>query len=113
MFEKWVSDHLAAWLNRHIKAGDTCEVLKEKMQCYHKVASVAYGNQPEAISIMLLTILELWIACDKSATKIHAHLSDYIVEVFSYKWDSLLLRSRGDMERLHSAEEYLKSAIVA
>ena len=30
---------------------------------------------------MLLTTLEIWVACDKSACRYHSHLSDYDPEV--------------------------------
>jgi hypothetical protein len=57
---------------------------------------------------MLLTILELWIACDKAAIHHHAMLEDYDVCVPMGKLESLVLPFRSQLERLARAEDYMK-----
>ncbi|PYH42617.1 uncharacterized protein BP01DRAFT_404617 [Aspergillus saccharolyticus JOP 1030-1] len=106
--EDWVSSNLDFWLNGCIDAEDTCARLGRLINDYHSVASSAYSNNPEAFSCMLLTILELWIACDRSATHIHEILNDYDANVPVNIFCSLLLPFRSQMERLARAEEYLR-----
>ncbi|KAJ5762048.1 uncharacterized protein N7511_005430 [Penicillium nucicola] len=82
-FEYWVSSSLSAWLMKNtakLKTSaklKTCAKLGTLMICYHRAAATAYSGNPEAISIMVLTLLELWVASDKSANLIHEDLKDY------------------------------------
>ena len=107
LFEIWVAEHLGAWLHKNIK-GTACQTLQEAIRKYHDLAAPLYQHQPEALSIMVLTLLELWIACDKSAVKIMPLLEKYEPEVPYDIWGPLILRSQGEMRRLYNAEEYLK-----
>ncbi|KAL4901190.1 hypothetical protein BDW74DRAFT_187846 [Aspergillus multicolor] len=61
----------------HLNSQNTCEHLGKLIQNYHEIASQLYAGNPEARSVMYLTILELWIACDKSAVHIHPLIGDY------------------------------------
>jgi hypothetical protein len=76
-FEDWVRFNLDSWLEVHISSEDTCQQLDNLIKHYYGVASPLYSRNPEAVSVMLLTILELWIACDKSALDIHPLLGGY------------------------------------
>ncbi|KAL8375542.1 hypothetical protein RB599_002029 [Gaeumannomyces hyphopodioides] len=67
-FEKWVTEHLDAWIATHATYGDTCSRLLDLMRAYERIAKVEYNMNPEGASCLVLTALELWIACDKSAT---------------------------------------------
>ncbi|KAL2816576.1 hypothetical protein BDW59DRAFT_166300 [Aspergillus cavernicola] len=107
VFEDWVSTSLDGWLELHVAVQSTCGRLAELIKKYHAAASDAYSSSPEGISIMLLTILELWIACDKSAVNAHRILSDYDPCIPISMFQSLLLPFQSQMERLARAEEYL------
>jgi hypothetical protein len=66
--EKWVEDHLSSWLERHISDSTTCEQLRRLLKEYFHCANSAYSGVsdiPRSLSIMYLTVMELWIACDK------------------------------------------------
>jgi hypothetical protein len=78
------------------------------MHSYHEVASCIYSGNPEALSLMQLTMLELWIACDKSAIHIHSLLGDYDPNVPIDLAESLLLPYRSQLERLARAENYIR-----
>jgi hypothetical protein len=75
--EHWVDVNLESWLQTHLGGQDTCQHLGKLMHSYHEVASYIYSGNLEALSLMHLTMLELWIACDKSAIHIHSLLADY------------------------------------
>lgn len=105
-FENWVASDLNTWLDVHQGEEETCGQLGTLMARYFEKASSSYLNDPEATSTMLLTLLELWIACDKSAIHIHETLSEYDPCIPIDCFQSLLLSFRSHMERLAVAEEY-------
>ncbi|TVY48539.1 hypothetical protein LOCC1_G001313 [Lachnellula occidentalis] len=106
-FEDWVASNLSRWLECHKADHATCSKLGYLIQSYHSAASFSYSGNPEALSLMLLTILELWIACDKSAIHICLLLRDYDPEIPGQLFQSLVLPFRSQMERLLCAEDYL------
>ncbi|TVY25882.1 hypothetical protein LHYA1_G005662 [Lachnellula hyalina] len=106
-FEDWVTSNLSRWLESHQADPATCSKLGYLIQSYHRTASISYSGNPETLSLMLLTILELWIACDKSAVHICLLLRDYDPEIPGQLLQSLILPLRSQMERLLRAEDYL------
>ena len=106
-FEDWVASKLYQWLDQHKLNTSTCGSLGDLIQRYHGVASNFYSGNPEAISIMLLTILELWIACDESAIQICDLLRDYDPGIPTELFQSLALPFRSQMKRLLRVETYL------
>jgi len=106
-FEAWVASNLSRWLESHKGDPATCSQLGLLIQNYHSVAFPLYSNNAEALSTMLLTIIELWIACDESATSICELLEDYDPGIPHGLFESLVLPFRSQMERLSRADEYL------
>ncbi|KAJ0418504.1 hypothetical protein BJY00DRAFT_314872 [Aspergillus carlsbadensis] len=107
-FEDWVGTNLDAWLKAHLTGVDTCQQLSSLMTRYHAAASSLYSRNPEGWSVMLLTILEVWIACDKAAIYHHPMLEDYNAYVQMGEFESLVLPCRSQLERLARAEDYMK-----
>ncbi|RMD42864.1 hypothetical protein DV735_g2274, partial [Chaetothyriales sp. CBS 134920] len=108
-FEDWVSSHLTQWIEDHKGDADTCGQLSALMTSYYQAASPLYSANPEAFSLLILTILELWVACDKSAVYLCELLRDYDPGIPLEVAQSLILPSKTQMERLLRAEDYLKS----
>ena len=106
-FEDWVASNLCQWIEHHKSNANTCGELGHLIQVYHGVASPVYSGNPEASSMMLLTILELWIACDESAIHICELLSDYDPGIPKELLQSLALPFKCQMRRLCRAEDYL------
>lgn len=106
-FEQWVGNHLRMWVKLNVEEG-SCENLYNLMVNYHELASRHYLGNPEATSVMLLTILEIWIACDKIAGKIEPRLEDYNPEIPHDALENCLLPFYGHMERLALVERYLQ-----
>ncbi|KAH7012087.1 uncharacterized protein B0I36DRAFT_369914 [Microdochium trichocladiopsis] len=110
--ESWVEDSLNRWLARNISDLHTCKKIWHLLDKYHAAASVAYQNNPEAISLMILTCLELWIACNKSALMICPELGRYHYAsvqpgLIRDLLQSLILPRKSQLERLNQVEEYL------
>jgi hypothetical protein len=106
-FEAWVASDLRPWLELHKWNISTCGKLSDLIQSYHDVACRFYSSNPEVISIMLLTILEFWIACDESTTHICELFRDYDLGIPQDLLQSLALPFKCQMERLFRAEDYL------
>ncbi|TWU70430.1 hypothetical protein ED733_000359 [Metarhizium rileyi] len=107
-FENWVEISLDSWLRSHISEKDTCRELLGAMRSYHQIASSHYSDNPELLSFMLLTVLELWVACDKSASCHHTLLLDYDPEIPCELLESLILPFKGQMKRLSDVEAHVK-----
>ncbi|OIW24951.1 hypothetical protein CONLIGDRAFT_690616 [Coniochaeta ligniaria NRRL 30616] len=106
-FEDWVASHLAGWLGTNVSDPTTCGHLGRLIEQYHCIASSHYDENPETISVMLLTCLELWVACDNSATQQYPLMLDYNPEVPSQLLQSLILPLKVQLERLSRVEDYL------
>ncbi|KAJ6065904.1 hypothetical protein N7444_001557 [Penicillium canescens] len=106
-FEEWVALHLNAWIEYHKKEETACGKLGQLIARYHQVASSSYKDNPEAVSVMLLTLLELWVACDKSAIQLYGDLGKYDACIPVGCFQSLLLPLKSQMARLACAEKYL------
>ncbi|KAI3390839.1 hypothetical protein diail_8557 [Diaporthe ilicicola] len=107
--ESWVEMDLDAWVPDNTEGPETCDRLAEFLVEYHKHAADCYAGSPEDISRMLLTILEIWIAMDKSAVRIIPLMLQYSPQIPMRLYQGLLLGRMQDMNRLHRAEEYLLS----
>jgi hypothetical protein len=107
-FEHWVACNLETWLETHLSDEDTCHRLSTIIKDYYVIAVTSYASNPEALSVMMLTTLELWIACDKSATRLHTVLCNYDACIPMELFESLLLPFRSQMARLDRAESYLR-----
>lgn len=83
-FEGWVEHELDTWASSNRLTSSTCEQLAVCMKKYHAAATQAYGNNAELTSIMLLTLTELWVACDKSG---------YMTSFLIRRWERLLCRA--------------------
>lgn len=107
--EIWVANDLAAW-TAHAKAyplDDHCSGLASLALDYKQRASSAYVDSPEQLSVMLLTIAELWLALDTVVTRIIPLLLDFLPELPDGLFYPLLLAKREHMVRLKVVEDYI------
>lgn len=106
-FESWVETCLDYWIYSNMDERGTCESLLELMQGYHKIALSSYAKNPEAISVMHITILELWVACDRAALRSDPLLSEYNHDIPTNVLRVLLLPTKKLMKRLEKVEIHL------
>lgn len=106
--EKWVEIHLASWLERSLEQESTCEKILRFVKSYHPIASTAYRDLPSSLSIMYLCILELWVASDKSACRIHPLLRDFDPELQLESLQALSLPHKTHLLRLAEIETYVR-----
>lgn len=106
-FEMSVRNHIDRWLDRNIHTQASCSTLTSCIEQYSTAALHFYKSNPEALSTMLLTIFELWVALDKLAVFHCPLMRDYSPEVPSGLLNPLLLRHAASLARLADIEQYL------
>ncbi|KAF1915062.1 hypothetical protein BDU57DRAFT_539445 [Ampelomyces quisqualis] len=107
--EAWIEQHLEPWLSIHLHEEGTCERIHCLMKTYHATASAAYAGIPVSLSVMYLSLFELWVACDKSACSLYPLLCQYDPELRLDELQSLVLPLDAQMGRLLEVERYVKS----
>ncbi|OQU94831.1 hypothetical protein CLAIMM_01124 [Cladophialophora immunda] len=108
-FELWIEQHLNHWVVVNTRTPSACSSLSKLMQKYYAVAKQRYQSHVERMSIMLLTIFELWVALDTIATTLCPLLLEYPPEVPVTLFGPLLLGSRTELERLSKIELHIES----
>ncbi|KAH8687808.1 hypothetical protein BGZ60DRAFT_363637 [Tricladium varicosporioides] len=107
-------------LEANIEKGNTCQLASNELperQCaevaktiekYMKAVSQAYDGNPEQMSMMLLTLMELWCRMDRSAIKTFPLLRQFNPGFPADIMDTLLVAQYADMCRLQSIRSYLR-----
>ncbi|KIJ07619.1 hypothetical protein PAXINDRAFT_19202, partial [Paxillus involutus ATCC 200175] len=85
-----------------------CVQLETLAENYSSRAQKAYANNPEELSIMFLTTIELWVALDKVVVKKIPMLEEYWPEVPLVYLKRLLLRKSEQLDRLRLAYQYIR-----
>ena len=106
--EEWVGRNLQTWLSKNMKSTLCCAQIGTLIREYHSKASATYAEDPEAYSVMCLTLFELWMACDKSACSQHSLLTQYSPEVPIQVCNFLLLPQLKQMQRIGAVEWYVE-----
>ena len=85
-----------------------CVELANKIDTYLDTVAGAYDSNSEQNSIMLLTVMELWVSLDECATKIFSLLKDYNPGFPPEILGVLQLPQFRDMCRVQRIQEYLQ-----
>lgn len=114
-FESWIEFHLQDWLEVFLRdqslhsTEGTLQEMYELVQTYYQGAFSCYSTAPEALSLMYLCIMELWVAMDKIASARTPLLLSYDPGFSKSLLYPLLLATKSQMRRLHSIEKYLST----
>ncbi|KAK4153473.1 hypothetical protein C8A00DRAFT_33763 [Chaetomidium leptoderma] len=106
-FEAWVESALPKWSNDQPEPNAAVNSLQSLIDAYHKRARAAYEGVPDALSVMYLVIMELWVAMDKIAGNAIPLLLDYDPGFPPDVFHPLLLERKEEMGRLKQLEDYL------
>ena len=105
--ERVVEEGIDAWVGRVTDNNKACVDLEILADKYSSSASRTYANNPELLSVMFLTTLQLWVALDRIAIKEIPMLADYSPEVPTSLLENLLLCKSASLHRLRLVYEYL------
>lgn len=109
-----LGSHLSEWLEPKLRGEvpyytETFKALWRVMSGYKTMVSSRASDNPEAMSMMTLGVLELWAACDKLACHTCPLLSEYDPVIDAEYLQGLLLPTKQQMERLAAVEKYIIS----
>lgn len=85
-----------------------CVEFKTVMLQYQRLASSAYKSDPEQLSIMIVTLLEMWQAIDSIALMLYPLLAEYEPEFPRDILYSLQIAQLSDLQRVQDIENYLE-----
>ncbi|EGX47244.1 hypothetical protein AOL_s00091g65 [Orbilia oligospora ATCC 24927] len=106
-FENWVKVHLQDWCNSNSEA-DIVEILARTIQTYHVKARGIYLNSNVLdTSLMMLTILEMWVQLDEALCRMESLMRQYSPELPLNILEPLLVIQQSDMARVRKVERYL------
>jgi hypothetical protein len=106
-FELSVESHLISWVAESMNSDDGPDVIASCIQQYFAGAKVFYGTSAEDNSIMILTIVDLWVALDIFTIWQCPLLRQYPPEIPSDFLHPLLLHRSSTLKRALCIEEYL------
>ncbi|KAG2112538.1 uncharacterized protein F5147DRAFT_791077 [Suillus discolor] len=86
-----------------------CVSIEACASAYSSRALKDYKGNPENLSIMLLTLFELWVAMDKIVVGQIPLLAEYSPEIPLTLWGCLLIRQASALDRFKTLHAYLKA----
>ena len=107
-FQHAVEHHLDSWVSANLQDPPAVSILADCMHKYRDAAQKEYRSSPEDLSLMILTVFELWVALDRIAVAQCPLLTRYSPEVNATVLQSLLLSKSNHLRRLKSIEKYLR-----
>ena len=88
---------------------ERCLQLANEIQRYQQAALPAYYSNPEQLSVMILTIMELWVSLDLVASQMFPLLLEYETGISTEILHVLQLSRLADLRRLQAVENHLRS----
>ncbi|KAI1947456.1 hypothetical protein LOZ57_003184 [Ophidiomyces ophidiicola] len=87
---------------------ERCTEIASRIEHYLKEVSDAYDNSPEQKSVMILSVLRLWMAMDQCAVALFGLLKDFHPAIAPAALDVLQLPMLADMLELRVLQGYLR-----
>lgn len=112
-FEVSVEEHLDAWVQGSTWNDTACEVLASCFSQYAMAAGKVYTVDALDRSLMILTLMDIWVAVDKIVTTKCPLLLNYTPEIPKAFLEPLLLRTSANHHRSLLIERYLASRHAA
>ncbi|KAH9040265.1 hypothetical protein EDB83DRAFT_2228304 [Lactarius deliciosus] len=106
-FELSVERYLDDWVDSSRHDDNAPDMIASCIEQYFGVARDIYGADPEDNSVMILTIMDLWMALDKLTTQQCPLLTSYSPEIPQDFLHPLLLHRSGSLRRAQLIEEYI------
>ncbi|PGH26544.1 hypothetical protein AJ80_01858 [Polytolypa hystricis UAMH7299] len=105
--ERWVRTDLEDWVTEHLSDDNACRFVASLFREYHVRARKIYADSPEDVSLMILTLLSLWVAADKCTIERHSLIRDYNPGILSSVFEPLLLPKKTLHDQLIGVLDYL------
>ncbi len=99
--------HLDSWVDSSKHDDNAPDVIASCVEQYHDNAAGIYRDSPEDKSVMLLTIMDLWMALDKLTVQQCPLMACYSPEIPRDFLHPLLLHRSGSLKRASLIERYI------
>ena len=106
-FELSVERYLDYWVDFHQQDENAPDAIASCVEQYYASARAIYNACPEDNSIMILTLMDLWMALDKLTTQQCPLLRSYSPEIPQDFLHPLLLHRSGSLRRATVIEDYI------
>ena len=106
-FELFVEKYLDDWVDNNQHDDNAPDAIASCVEQYYDSARQIYSGCPEDNSIMILTIMDLWMALDKLAAQQCLLLASYPPEIPRDFLHPLLLHRSGSLRRAMAIEKYI------
>ncbi|KAH9179663.1 hypothetical protein EDB89DRAFT_1841766 [Lactarius sanguifluus] len=106
-FELSVERYLDSWVDVSLHDDDAPDVIAACIEEYFTIARVIYGADPEDNSVMVLTVMGLWMALDTLTIRQCPLLGLYSPEIPNDFLHPLLLHRSGSIRRAMLIEQYI------
>ncbi|KAF8729261.1 hypothetical protein RHS02_07818, partial [Rhizoctonia solani] len=106
-FEASVFKNLTDWTGRQTDYTKACATMSSCFQQYLSAAKCSYTVDAADQSIMILTLIRIWVAIDEMATRDCPLLHEYPPELPENILDSLLLRTTEHIAQARVIQEYI------
>jgi hypothetical protein len=108
-FEHAVERNIHNWTLKAIKDRDeqAAEIILMYAETYHSYAKTEYASNPEDWSLMLLCLLEMWVAMDQLTVAQYPLLKEHHPQIPQDLIETLLLRHSRDIERVLRIRQYI------
>jgi hypothetical protein len=110
-FETAIRSGIDDWVARVPLQGidSACVSIEACASAYSSRALDVYKGNPENLSIMFITLFELWVAMDKIVVGQIPLLADYPPEIPLTIWECLLVRTPSALDRLKKLSAHLQA----
>ena len=106
--EHWTERCLSDWLNLNITSEKSCTLPAGLIETYAMTATECYQDKPEDLSLMFLTVMDLWVAFDKLVVKHQDLFVRYDTGFLPSLFDPILLPKRRHMDRLAEVQKHIE-----
>ncbi|KAH7333001.1 hypothetical protein B0J17DRAFT_579243 [Rhizoctonia solani] len=109
-FEAAIINNLPEWItsSKRKNPSASCVVLYSCFRQYITTAKSYYATDVAGQSIMILTLMRIWMAIDELATSACSLLSKFSPEIPDNILDSLLLRTAQHLEQARKIQQYIR-----
>ncbi|KEP48081.1 putative kinase-(PK-like) protein [Rhizoctonia solani 123E] len=111
-FEASVFDNLASWTSDQMGYSGACTIMSSCFRQYLTAAKSYYTADIADRSIMILTLMRIWMAIDELATRDNPMLGYYSPELPADILDPLLLRTTQHIEQARLIQQYIRERHV-
>ncbi|KAL8878644.1 MAG: hypothetical protein Q9198_003590, partial [Flavoplaca austrocitrina] len=110
-YEQWVEDSLTAWMEKALRQPTArhCTSISRSATYYKGLALQLYNGSPDQLSVMLLTLGDLWYALDRIAGFMVPLVHQYSPGLSAAAFNVLLLPKYTQMQRLRRLQMHIEA----